>query len=131
MQVRKLKWTLLMSAPIFASLGCHVTSERHIVGTYRAEAPCETITLVVNADHTFTQNVRVNSGETNQVTGKWSINRDSKYVTFEPFLEFNNDRRGLLEGSFSATAEVSPKGIVVGSAIVKCPDSTYRIDYGK
>src|ERR1700737_3205817 len=52
----------LASALTFSCLRGHVTSERFIVGTYRAEAPRVTITLGLDRDHSFVQSVRTNVG---------------------------------------------------------------------
>lgn len=69
-----------------------MTSERSIVGTYRADAPCETIVLAVNQDHSFVQSVHTRTTEINRLSGKWSS--DNYGVTFRPFLDFLNEGNG-------------------------------------
>jgi hypothetical protein len=108
-----------------------VTSERFIVGTYRAVAPCETITLVVNRDLSFVQSVRTSSGETNQLSGRWSVDKATKWLDFEPFLDFRSDDRGRQIGGFSSFAEMLPGSVTMGPMILKCPDSDHKIDYVK
>jgi hypothetical protein len=120
---------LLVSTVVFYCVACHVTSERLVVGTYRAKAPCATITLVVNRDYSFAQTVHTNTGETNQLSGKWSM--DKSGVTFQPFLDFLNDDHGRQLGFASFPPEVMPRGITMGPIIVKCPDSDHQIDYVK
>jgi len=139
MQTGRLRWTLLVSALIASCLGCHVTSERFIVGTYRAEAPCVTVSLVLNQDHSFVQSVRTTSGETKQLKGKWlmrqwRIDDDGvSTVDFDSFLDFHEDWRGREggPGETGFTPERWPRGILMGPIIVKCPDSDYKIDYVK
>ncbi len=129
----------LVSTLIFSCLGCHVTSERSIVGTYRAEAPCVTITLVLSGDHSFVQSVRTTSGETKQLIGKWSIDQWDidhqvvKTVDFDPFLDFSEDEHGRQgkPGRTGFRPERWPRGVLMGPIIVKCPDSGYKIDYVK
>ena len=120
---------------ILSGVGCHVTSERSIVGTYKAEAPCVTITLAVKQDHSFVQSVRTTSGETRQLTGKWTIHEWGQGLTtvdFDPFFDFLNDEHG--DAGSSGTGfrpERWPRGILMGPIIVKCPESSYKIDYVK
>jgi hypothetical protein len=122
---------LLISALVVAFCGCHVTSERFVVGTYRAEAPCETVTLVLNRDHSFVQSVRTKVGETNRLTGRWTVDGRTAWVDFQPFLDFREDVHGIQVGGASYVAEVMPRGITMGPIIVKCPDSDHMIDYIK
>lgn len=131
MQGMRLRELLLVCPLIFSCLGCRVTSERWIVGTYRAKSPCVTITLVVNRDHSFVQTVLTNSGGTNQVVGKWTVNSKTAWVDFKPFLDFRNDAHGRQVGGASFIADAMPKGIAMGPIIVQCPDSGYEIDYVK
>jgi hypothetical protein len=102
-----------VSALAFAFLGCHVTSERFIVGTYQAEAPCVTITLVLNRDHSFVQSVRAHTGEINRLSGEWTT--DKYGVTFKPFLDFLNDDHGRQLQFASFSPEVMPRGITNGA----------------
>ena len=134
MQTRWLRSALLISVPIFVGLGCSVTHEESIVGTYLAEAPCVTITLVVNRDHSFVQSAKANSGVTNRLSGKWRIDKSEKSfetVDFEPFLDFHTDGHGLAGGLTGFHAERWPRGVLMGPVIVQCSDSSYKIDYVK
>jgi hypothetical protein len=139
MQTGRLRWAFVVSALIASCLGCHVTSERFIVGTYRAEAPCVTITLVLNRDHSFVQSARTAAGETKQVKGKWFIRQwgtdhpTEKTVDFDSFLDFHEDYHGR-EGGPGETGFIPerwPRGVLMGPIIVQCPDSGYKIDYVK
>ena len=119
---------------IFSEVACYVTSERSIVGTYKAETPCVTITLAVKQDHSFVQSVRTTSGDTRQLTGKWTIHQrqGDTTVDFDPFLDFINDEHGGAEGGGTGfRPERWPRGILMGPIIVKCPESSYKIDYVK
>jgi hypothetical protein len=98
-----------------------------------------TITLVLNRDHSFVQSVRTTSGETKQLTGKWGVdqwNTDHqmvKTVDFDSFLDFSEDEHGR-EGGSGGTGfrpERWPRGVLMGPIIVRCPDSSYKIDYVK
>jgi hypothetical protein len=130
MQTGRLGWAFVVSALIASCLGCHVTSERFIVGTYRAEASCAVITLVVNRDHSFAQSVRTNTGEVNQVTGTWALD-EKGWITLRPFLDFLRDDHGRqLEGAFFRP-ELLPRGVTLGPIVMKCPDSDHQIDYVK
>jgi hypothetical protein len=116
---------------LLSCAGCEITSERFLVGTYRAEAPCVTITLAVNRDHTFAQDARTKQGEANRLTGRWKID-SSQIVTFEPFLDFIEEPCGRDgNGGTGFRAERWPRGITMGPIIVKCPESSYKIDYVK
>jgi hypothetical protein len=129
--MRRLRCALTISTLIFACLACRVTTERFLVGTFRAEAPCETVTLVLNRDHSFVQSVRTKIGETNQLTGKWTVDRRTAWVDFEPFLDFREDVHGRQVRGANYIPEVMPRGITMGPIIVKCPDSDHEIDYIK
>jgi hypothetical protein len=132
MEIATLRQAILISALIFSCLGCQVTSERSIVGTYRAEAPCETIILELNRDHTFIQSVRTHSGEINRLKGRWWLDKSDNIVMFDHFLDFLNDGRGDRGGGGTGfKAERMPRGITMGPIIVKCPDSDHEIDYIK
>jgi len=115
----------------FLSLGCHTVNESKLIGTWRAEASCVTITLVVNPDHSFVQSVRTHTDEINRLTGRWSLDRRDKMMTFRPFLDFLNDRNGRQMGFASFPPVVMGPVIEMGSIIVKCPDSDHQIDYVK
>jgi len=91
-------------ALIFSCFGCQVTNERFIVGTYRAEARCVTITLELNRDRSFVQSVRTTTGETKELIGIWGIDERSidhqkvKTVNFDSFLDFHLDYHGRQGG---------------------------------
>ena len=129
----------LAFALTFSAVGCQVTSERSIVGAYTAEAPCVKITLVLNRDHSFVQSARTTAGETKQVKGKWFIrqwvtdHQTEKTVDFDSFLDFHEDYRGQEGGSGETgfAPERWPRGVLMGPIIVKCSDSSYKIDYVK
>jgi len=131
MQTGRLRRALLTSTLIFSCLGCRVTSERAIAGTYKAEAPCETITLVVNSDHTFVQSVHTSIGEVRRLSGRWSMDRRGGGLTFVPFLDFLNDGAGRQTRGAGFWPESLPRGLTMGPIIVKCPDSQHQIDYIK
>ena len=101
------------------------------MGTYRAEAPCAKITLVLRPDHSFLQSVQTQSGRTNQLDGRWFLN-SGKIIEFDSFLDFVNDERGINgTGGTGFRAERWPRGIIMGPIIVKCADSSYKLDYVK
>jgi hypothetical protein len=103
------------------------------VGTYGAEAPCVTITLDVKQDHSFVHSVRTASGDTRQLTGRWSVHewsQGNKTVDFDPFLDFVNHQRGdEARGEAGFSPERWPRGVLMGPIIVKGPESSYKIDY--
>ena len=90
-----------------------------------------TITLVVNPDHSFVQSARAAAGETNRLTGRWSVDNKDKTMTFEPFLDFLNDEHGKRLGFASFPPEVIWPAIEMGPVVVKCPDSYHEIRYVK
>ena len=73
----------------------------------------------------------MHSGETNRLTGRWSVDKAEKTVRFEPFLEFLEEGLGRQISGFSSPVEMLPRGITMGPEIVKCPDSNHEIDYIK
>lgn len=94
-------------------------------------APCVTITLSVNKDHTFTQEAKTKQGEANRLMGNWKID-SSQIIMFEPFLDFIDDPRGRDGNNGTGfRAERWPRGIMMGPIIVKCPESSYKVDYVK
>jgi hypothetical protein len=51
---------------------------------------------------------------------------------FEPFLDFIDDPRGRDGNGWAGfPAELLLRGIMMGPIIVKCPESSYKIDYVK
>ena len=71
------------------------------------------------------------SGEANQLSGKWRVDRNYRTVRFEPFLDFLDDTRGRQIANDDFSADVMPRGISMGPIIVKCPDSSHEVDYIK
>jgi hypothetical protein len=63
--------------------------------------------------------------------GTWKID-SSQIVMFEPFLDFIDDPRGRDGNGWAGfPAELLLRGIMMGPIIVKCPESSYKIDYVK
>ena len=131
MQTRGMSRALSISTLVFLCLGCRTANESRLVGTYRANASCVTITLVVNKDHSFVQSAQARSGETNRLTGRWSLDKKDKMMTFEPFLDFLNDDHGRQLGFASFSPELMGLVTEMGPVIVKCPDSDHQINYVK
>jgi hypothetical protein len=90
-----------------------------------------TVTLVLRRDHSFLQSTRTRTGDTNQLTGKWSLDGKTAWVNFQPVLDFREGDHGRLMGGASFTADMMPRGISMGPVIVKCPDVDNEIDYIK
>jgi hypothetical protein len=130
MQARRLKTVLLAFALACFCVACHVTNERFIAGTYRAESPCSDITLVVNRDRSFTQSVHTRTGGASQISGRWTID-EKGWITFKPFLDFLNDDQGRQLEAALFRPEILPRGITMGPVVIKCPDSDHQIDYIK
>jgi hypothetical protein len=124
-------WIRALLLIFLSTLGaCYVTREHSLVGTYRAKASCITIILSLNTDHTFNQVAKTEAGEVNRQSGQWWID-SSGFVTFDRFLDFTNDFRGYGSAVAVYHAERWPRGVMMGPIIVKCPDSSYKIDYVK
>jgi hypothetical protein len=123
--------SLFVFTLILLSSGCRTANESRLVGIYRANGSCVVITLVVNPDHSFIQSTQTRKGETNQLTGRWSVDKKDRMITFEPFLDFLNDDHGRRLGSASFPPEVFGSVIEMGPIIVKCPDSDHEIYYSK
>jgi hypothetical protein len=109
-------------------LGCFATNDASVTGTYTAAAPCVTITLVVNKDHSFLQTIRETPGKTYQRSGRWRLDHGGSF-----FFESNADQslRGIYKVGFppDGTVERWPRGKLLGPIIVTCPDSAHEIDY--
>lgn len=126
------KGCVLLAGALVFSVGCSITNEKYIVGTWQAEAPCEAITLSVNRDHSFVQSVRTSSGDLRSLLGRWHFDSIRGWIDFEPFLDFANDTNGRRVASFgSPHVELLPKGPTMGPLLIKCPDSFHQIDYVK
>ena len=120
-----------VSTLILVCLACNTVNESRLIGTYRADSSCVTITLAVNPDHSFVQSVQTHTGGTNQLAGKWSVDKKDETITLEPFLDFLNDTQGRQVGGASFSPEMLGLGVRMGPIIVKCPDSVHEIDYVK
>jgi hypothetical protein len=107
---------------------CTVTREDYIAGTYLLTAPCVTAALVLKLDHSFLQTVRTNSGETNRLTGVWSVSRGG-FVYIRPILSLRDASRGQKIGGLASKVEWSMDGRRIGPEIVQCADSAYEVDY--
>jgi len=96
-----------------------------------------TITLVLDKDHSFVQSARTVSGDTRQITGKWVVEEGSRgrgdtIVEFDHFLDFVNDEHGGPDGGGTGfRPERWPIGVTMGPIIVKCPESSHKVDYVK
>jgi hypothetical protein len=122
---------LLFLGATFCSLGCVVTREESIIGTYLARTPCSTTTLTVNIDHTFVQSVRTLSGQVNEIDGKWTLDATTGWMDFKPFLDFSQTALGRRGHGFLARVEHLPKGLTMGPMDVACLDSLHEADYVK
>jgi hypothetical protein len=100
LQIDKLLRVLSLVTIGIISSACQTTSERYIVGVYRASTPCVTLTLVLNKNHSFVQTAKAKSGETQSLTGKWFVShweidhRIQKTVDFDSFLDFHEGLKG-------------------------------------
>ena len=131
MQKRGMIRAAFVSTLVLICLGCNTVNESRLVGTYRADGSCVTITLVINSDRSFVQSAKTSTGETNRLTGRWSVDKKDKTMTFQPFLDFMNDTHGRQIGFASFPPEMMGWTIEMGPVIVKCPDSDHEIDYVK
>ena len=129
--MRKVVCTCCISAFALLLLACRTTNESRLVGAYRADAPCVTVSLTVNQDHSFVQIVETQKVETNRLTGKWSVDKEGGYMTFEPFLDFLNDAHGRQLGFASFPPEEIGTAVEMGPIIVKCPGSGHELYYAK
>ena len=123
--------TLLLSA-------CRRVNDANLVGTYRGETPCATVTLELKSNHSFVQTLRIESGGSKQVVGVWRLDNGDrseglgKRVTFDrAFLDLVHDNQGRDVGGASLIAEAMGMSVHIGPVIVACPESTYKIDYVK
>ena len=126
----------LLSAPfslVLWSAGCRTIEESNVVGTYRASAPCVTISLVLNADHSFVQSLRTTSGFTKELRGSWSLDpsTDRKLIEFKPFLDLLHGERGEQVGGVELRAESIGPILQMGPLIAACPESTHEMNYVK
>jgi hypothetical protein len=120
-----------VSTLILVCLACNTVDESRLVGTYRADGSCVTITLVVNPDHSFVQNAETRTRETNRITGRWTVDKKDRTITFRPFLDFLEDMHGRQIEYADFPPETMGWVIDMGPVIVKCPDSDHKVDYVK
>jgi hypothetical protein len=85
----------------FLFTGCSVVvSDAEAPGTYTANADWGTSTIVLAKDHTFSQTVRLKSGVTKQVNGRWKIDNHPGSTPFTtinltPFFNVTHDKDGV------------------------------------
>jgi len=70
-------------------------SKSQIVGHYQVALSWGEASLSLNADQTFTEVVHVKTGESHEVTGKWSLNSGwQSGLVLEPYWQFTQDDLG-------------------------------------
>lgn len=131
MQTGRLIRTLLMLAVTVQGLGCFTVKEHRVVGTYRAKAPCVTITLTVKPDHSFVQTAQTDRGQISRITGTWSVDKGPKIIIFKPFLDFLSDEGGRQVDLATFGPEDFGAAVVMGPAVVSCDKSVQEADYVK
>ena len=122
-------WLTLVPLVLVASLGCRVTGERRIVGTYKADCPCLKITLLLKSDHAFVEKTITNTGKIGELRGRWSIDQKFKTVDLRPFLDFREGEPGKESDIGSFKPEFWFGRITIGPIVVKCPESDYEINF--
>jgi hypothetical protein len=134
-----------ISVCAFLLLGCQPVSERTLIGTFEAETPCVTVSIVFNKDHSFVLSTKTPSGEMRQIKGKWEFEAldksatlfdrvlapFSRFVSAEPFLDFSHNARGEQTAGASLKTESIGPSMHIGPDVIQCPDSRYEIDYIK
>ena len=128
--MQKLGSFLFTATLVSAFVGCQVTQERSIIGTYRAEAPCVTITLALKQDHMFMQSAQTASGGRNELVGKWYLGPDHDLI-LKPALGFSHSALGEKRDLSGGPVDRTPRGVAFGPIIVACPDSSHEVDYIK
>jgi hypothetical protein len=131
MQARRVGSQLLALAIVLVCQGCRTVNASRLVGTYQARVSCLTVTVVMNADHSFVQTARKPTGETSQLMGKWSLDEQGKMVTFAPFLDFSDGDLGRQISFMSFPPELIGRVVEMGPTVVKCSDSEHEINYVK
>ena len=126
MQAKRLKTILLAFALACFCVACHVTNERFIAGTYRAESPCSDITLVVNRDRSFTQSVHTRTGGASQISGRWTID-ERGWITFKPFLTSLTMTKGGNWRQLSFGQKYYPEESQWGQWLSNAPTRTTRL----
>lgn len=115
----------------FVLIGCMQVKEADVPGTYKAHADWGNSTLTLSKDHTFQQTVRLDSGVTKQINGKWKLVPPSENsvvydITLVPYLNIQHDKQGVYAPwSFSS---INP-GFGGGMEIAADPD--YGIAFRK
>jgi hypothetical protein len=127
-QLRKARQVAL-GAALFCCWACHVTSETRIVGTYRAHSPCGTVVVIVKSDHSFVQTVQSDGRPINQLSGVWSLDTRDDSMHLAPFLDFSNGPLGEPLGTLIVWPAWTLHGTSIGTMPMKCPDSSYEIEY--
>lgn len=97
---------------VFVITGCVSIDDATVVGSWRLQyAKWGTSTLVLRPDHTFRQELTIqSSGTTRTVEGHWKISvydksRTSKTVYLDPFLSLEEEDRGQKTGQGAVRAE--------------------------
>jgi hypothetical protein len=86
----------IWSVVIFVLTGCErAPSKSKVAGTYSGTLNGATETLVLRADNTFSQELRLPSGKTISATGTWRL--DYKAVDFDKYMCFyDGEKNGAL-----------------------------------
>ncbi len=122
----------ILTALGISFLGCLVTKERSLVGSYKMlDLTCTEITLAVREDHTFEQVAKSPFRETvNRIDGHWSLH--DGWLEFKPFLNFTHNPRGQQIAGLYGRPERMPRGVTIGPEIASCPDGVaHKVDYIK
>ena len=131
MQTRGVIRTVFVALALQVFIGCSSLNERQLIGTYKAEVSCVTISLVLRQDFSFTQTVRTSTGGFNELEGTWSLDRKTNSLSFTPFLDFIDNTSGKRVRSSIFSPERIAISIALGPIIVKCPDSNAEVNYIK
>jgi hypothetical protein len=81
------------------------SSDNSLAGTYTGDEPGVTATLVLNADHSFSQTI-AHGLNANHATGTWSQDSDGKIRYSDAFLKTSGEPLGPNESASS----IDPKG---------------------
>lgn len=70
-------------------------SRSQMLGEYQVDLPWGNALLQLNADGTFRELVRIHSGESHEVKGKWSLSADwQSSLSLQPYWQFSQDEPG-------------------------------------
>lgn len=142
MQIRRVMWIPLM---LILFSGCGRLDESRIVGVYKIESSCGTISLDLKADHSFVQKRELTGEEPKEITGKWNfetvntkdksllgelMRHTGRFVSFAPFLDV--DGSGKLQNASGASlkTEIIGPTIQMGPVLFSCKgsrDETYYV----